>query len=144
MKSLLPGDGLQAIRKEMDRLFDRLWEGDLPERTLGTWSPSLDFSETREVFTAKIEVPGIEPKDIKISLQDQVLMISGERKVEEEEKDERHYRMERSYGTFARSIRLPVPVDATKVTALFKNGVLIVTVPKAEASKGILIPIKTA
>jgi HSP20 family protein len=144
MKALLPSNGLTAIRKEMDRLFDQLWEGEIPERALGTWTPMLEFSETKDLFIAKLEVPGIDPKEIQVSLQDQILMISGERKMEEEEKDERFYRMERSYGTFTRSIRLPVPVEANKVNAMFKHGVLTVTVPKAEASKGIFIPIKTA
>jgi HSP20 family protein len=144
MKALMPGNGLTALRNEMDRLFDRIWEGDVPERTMGEWSPALDFSETKDSFVMKMEVPGIDPKDIKVSLQDHVLTITGERKREEEEKDERFYRMERSYGTFTRSIRLPMAVDEKKVNAVFKDGVLVVSVPKAEAGKGTLVPIKTA
>jgi HSP20 family protein len=144
MKTLMPGNGLTALRNEMDRLFDRIWEGEVPERTMGEWSPVLDFSETKETFVLKMEVPGIDPKDIKVSLQDHVLTITGERKREEEEKDERFYRMERSYGTFTRSIRLPMAVDEKKVNAVFKDGVLVVSVPKAEAGKGTLVPIKTA
>jgi HSP20 family protein len=144
MKALLPGNGLTVLRNEMDRLFNRVWEGDLPERSLGEWSPVLDFSETKEFFFVKMEVPGMDPKEIKISLQDHILTISGERKKEEEEKDERFYRAERSYGFFTRSIRLPMPVDDYKVNAVFKNGVLTIAIPKAEASKGIFVPIKTA
>jgi HSP20 family protein len=144
MRALLAGDGLTVLRKEMDRLFDRMREGEEPRQSLGEWIPTLDFSETKDSFLMKMEVPGIDPKEIKISLQENVLTISGERKKEEEEKDERFYRMERSYGAFTRSMRLPMPVDEKKVNAVFTNGMLTVTVPKTEASKGILIPIKSA
>ena len=144
MKALMPANGLTVLRDEMDRLFDRIWEGDLPRRGLGEWTPVLDFSETKEFFFVNMEVPGLDPKDIKISMQDHILTIYGERKKEEEEKDERFYRIERSYGTFTRSIRLPMPVEENKVNALFKNGVLTISIPKAEASKGIYVPIKTA
>jgi len=144
MKAVLPANGLTVLRHEMDRLFDRMWEGEMPERALGEWTPLLDFSETKEYFVVKLEVPGIDPSGIKISLQDHMLTISGERKKEEEEKDERFYRIERSYGVFTRSIRLPIPVDEKKVNAVFKNGILTIAIPKAEASKGIFVPIKTA
>ena len=144
MKALLPGNGLTVLRNEMDRLFNRVWEGELPERSLGDWSPVLDLSETKAFFIVKMEVPGIDPKEIKISLQDHILTIAGERKKEEEEKDERFYRVERSYGVFTRSIRLPMPVDEYKVNAVFKHGVLTIAIPKTEASKGIFVPIKTA
>jgi len=111
---------------------------------MGEWTPVLDFSETKDFYFVKVEIPGMDPKEIKISFQDHVLTISGERKKEEEKKEERFYRLERSYGMFTRSIRLPMPVDGTKVDALFKNGVLTVSIPKAEASKGVYVPIKTA
>ena len=143
MKALLPGNGLTVLRDEMDRLFDRIWEGDLPRRGLGEWTPILDFSETKEYFYVNMEVPGMDPKEIKISLQDHILTISGERKKEEEEKDQRFYRIERSYGIFTRSIRLPMPVEEHRVAATFKNGVLTISIPKAEASKGIFVPIKS-
>ena len=84
----------------------------------------------------------VESKDIAIALQEQLLTIKGEKKQEKEEKDERHHRMERSYGAFTRSIRLPVGVDGSKVTAVFKNGLLTVTLPKTAAAKGTTIPIK--
>lgn len=143
MKLLVPRNGMTALRNEMDRLFERIWEGELPERMLGDWNPRLDFSETQDAFHVKMEVPGIDPKGIKISLQDQVLTISGERKKEEEEKDERFYRVERSYGVFTRSIRLPIPADESKVNAIFKDGVLTIAIPKALASKGSFVPIRT-
>ena len=144
MRALMPGNGLTVLRNEMDRLFDRIWEGELPERTLSEWKPVLDFSETKDAFLVTMEVPGIDPKEIKVSLQDHILAISGQRKKMDEEKDERFYRIERSYGAFTRSIRLPMPVEEYKVNASFKNGVLTIAIPKAEASKGIFVPIKTA
>jgi len=143
MKALTPWTGMTALKKEMDRLFERVWEGDFPDwPSFGEWSPKLDVADTRDALVVKTEVPGIEPKEIEVTLQDQVLTIKGEKKAEKEEKDEHRYRAERSYGAFARAIRLPVPVEAGKVTAAFKNGVLTVRLPKGAAAKGTAIPIK--
>ena len=142
MKALLPGNGLTVLRNEMDRLFDRIWEGDLPERRLGEWTPVLDFSETKEFFFVKMEVPGMDPKEIQLSLEDHLLTLKGEKKQEKEEKDEHYYRSERSYGAFVRTVRLPATVDGSKVQATFKNGLLKVTLPKAATAKGTTIPIK--
>ena len=144
MRALAPWTGLTTLKTEMDRLFDRFWERDFPELPAlpGEWSPSLDLSETNDALVVKAEIPGIEPKEIQVSLQDQILTIKGEKRQEKEEKDEHYYRKERAYGAFARSIRLPVPVAGEKVTAEFKNGVLTVTLPKTPAAKGTTIPIK--
>jgi HSP20 family protein len=144
MAALAPWSGLGSLRKEMDRLFDRFWEGDFPVLpAFGEWSPALDVSETKDAVVVKAEVPGMDPKDIQLSLQENVLTIKGEKKQEKEEKGEHFYRAERSYGAFGRVIRLPVSVDGEKVTASFKNGLLTVTLPKAPAAKGSVIPIKT-
>jgi HSP20 family protein len=144
MRALMPTNGITTLRKEMDRLFDRIWEGGLPEVTtpLGEWTPALDIGETNEAVIVKAEVPGIDPKEIKVSMVNQLLTISGEKKYEKEEKDEKFYRMERSTGFFARAITIPVPVDAGKVVATFKNGLLTITMPKTVAAKGMTIPIK--
>jgi HSP20 family protein len=146
MKALTPWTGMTRFRNEMDRLFERFWEPDFPEwravGPLGEWSPTLDLADTKDALVVKAEIPGIDPKEIGLSFHDQTLTIKGEKKHEKEEKDEQYYRVERSYGAFARSIRLPVPVDASKVTATFKNGVLTVTLPKGAAAKGTTIPIK--
>jgi len=132
-----------SLRREMDRLFDRFWEPELPElRSLGEWNPALDISETKDAVVVKAEVPGMDPKEIQVSLQDQTLSISGERKREEEKKDEHYYRLERSFGTFARSIRLPVPVDPAKVNANFRNGLLTVTLLKTPGARGTSIQVK--
>jgi HSP20 family protein len=140
----MPANGLSTLRKEMDRLFDRIWEGGLPEVTtpLGEWTPALDIGETDDAVVVKAEVPGIDPKEIKVTMVNQLLTISGEKKYEHEEKDEKFYRMERSTGSFARTLNVPVPVDSTKVMATFKNGLLTITMPKTAAAKGTTIPVK--
>jgi HSP20 family protein len=110
--------------------------------SIGEWAPSLDLSETKDALVVKADVPGMELKDIQVSLQEQMLTIKGEKKQEKEEKDEEFHRVERSYGAFTRALRLPVPVDTSKVAASFKNGVLTVTLPKTPAAKGTAIPVK--
>ena len=143
MRTLAPWTPMSTLRQEMDRLFDRFFEPQTEEVfALGEWAPSLDLTETKDALVAKLEVPGIDPKDVQISLQERLLTIKGERRQEKEEKDERRHRVERAYGAFTRAIRLPVPVDAEKVTATFKNGLLTVTLPKTPAAKGTTIPVK--
>jgi HSP20 family protein len=145
MRALTPWTGFTTFKREMDRLFDRFGELEFPELPFATeWSPTLDVLETKDALVIKAEIPGIEPKDIQVVLQDQVLTIKGEKKAEREEKEEHHYRKERACGAFARSVRLPVPVDSGKVEATFKNGLLTITLPKTAAAKGTTIPIKAA
>lgn len=143
MRALMPAPGLSSFRKEMDRLFNRFWEddgGDLP--ALREWVPSVDFSESDDAYLARVEIPGLEPKDVQVTLQENVLTVKGEKKEEIKQKDERYYRMERSYGAFSRSIRLPSAVDGSKVNAVFHNGVLTIKVPKSPEAKTATIPIK--
>lgn len=143
MRVLTPWTPMSSLKQEMDRLFDRFFEPQTEDVfALGEWAPSLDLTETKDALMATLEVPGLDPKDIQISLQEQLLTIKGEKKHEREEKDERRHRVERAYGAFTRAIRLPVAVDGEKVTASFKNGVLTVTLPKTPAAKGTMIPIK--
>jgi HSP20 family protein len=143
MRALMPWTGMTGLKQEMDRMFDRFFESKWDEfPALGEWAPSMDISETKDSLVAKIEAPGMEEKDIQVSLQENLLTIKGEKKQEKEEKDERYHRVERTYGSFTRSVRLPVAVDASKVTASFKNGLLTVTLPKTPAAKGTMIPIK--
>lgn len=143
MRDLMPWTGMGSLRHEMDRMFDRLgemkWDDTL---ALGQWAPSMDISETKDSLVARVEVPGMDQKDIQISLQENLLTIKGEKRQEKEEKDERFHRVERSYGSFIRTIRLPMAVDASKVSAHFRNGLLSVTLPKTPAAKGTTIPIK--
>ncbi len=136
MKALTPWTGMTALKKEMDRLFERFWETDFPEwPALGEWAPKLDVADTKEALVVTAEIPGIEPGEIELTLQDQVLTIKGEKRGEKEEKGRDYYRTERSYGGFRRVIPLPCEVDASKVTATHKKGVLTITLPKAPEAK---------
>jgi HSP20 family protein len=127
----------------MDKMWNRFfgeWPG--PESFRGEWAPSLDVSETKDNVVVKAEVPGMEPKDIDISLTNDVLTIKGTREQEKEEKEENYHRIERSYGSFSRSVRLPREVHSDKIKASYKNGVLKITLPKSEAAKEIKIKVE--
>lgn len=121
------------LRREMDSLFDNFFHGFGMEQFdggLGGFSPKVDITENDREFKISAELPGMDEKDIDVSLQNDMLTIRGEKKEEKEEKGKDYYRMERSYGSFSRSIPLPVEVEAAKVEAKFKKGVLSITLPK--------------
>ncbi len=134
---------LEKMRREMDHLWDYFFE-ERPGRReeVGQWLPSLDLSETKDEFVVKAEVPGIDPKNIDISLSEGMLTIKGEKKQEKEEKDENYHFVERSYGSFIRSVRLPGQVQEDKVKASYKDGVLKVALPKSEEARKKEIKIK--
>jgi HSP20 family protein len=145
MRALTPWTGMTALRREMDRFFERYLEPRWDEfEATSEWWPRMDLSETKDALVVKAEIPGVDEKDIKVSLQEQTLTITGEKRHEKEEKDEQFHRVERSYGSFARAWKLPTSVDASKVAAQFKDGVLTVTMPKTPAAKGTIIPVKAA
>ena len=134
---------MSRLRQEMDRLFDRFFEtraDELP--ALGDWAPDMDVAETKDAIVIKAEIPGLEAADVQVSLQESTLIIKGEKKREKEEKDEHYHRVERTYGSFVRAVRLPVAVEGAKVSAAFKNGLLTVTLPKTAAAKPTPIPVK--
>jgi len=100
----------------------------------GTWAPAVDVAEEKDKLLVKIEVPGIEEKDLKIHFEDGILTVTGERQFER--KDERNYhRIERAYGTFTRTFSLPRSVDANQITASYRNGILEIEIPKKEEAK---------
>lgn len=139
-----PFRDMERMRREMDRLWDSFFE-ERPRRKVeevGEWLPSLDLPETKNDLVVKAELPGLDPKDIDISLSDCVLTIKGEKKQGKEEKEENYHLIERSYGSFTRSVRLPGDVQSDKITASYKNGVLRVTLPKSEEAKKKEIKIK--
>ena len=145
--SLMPwssGGEMTTFRREMDRLFDRFFEG-WPFRASveeGEWTPFVDVSESAKEVIVRAEIPGIDPKAIDVSVQGDILTLRGERKKEHEEKGEDFHRIERSYGAFSRSIRLPTEVDAAKVKASYKDGVLKVNLPKTKESAVKTIQVK--
>jgi HSP20 family protein len=106
------------------------------------WMPTVDISENENELTFKAELPGVELKDITLSLDNNVLTIKGERRFEKETDKENYYRVERKYGNFSRSFGLPTFVDESKVRAEFKNGVLKIVLPKKEQAKSRGIEIK--
>jgi len=138
-----PFSGLGSLKKEMDDLWDRFFT-DLPvmRRFEGDWSPTVDVSETKDSFVVKAELPGLDAKDVNVSISGNMLIIKGEKKKEEEEKDEHHHCVERYYGSFQRTFRLPVNVKADKIEAAFEKGVLKVMLPKTEEAKKKEIEIK--
>jgi HSP20 family protein len=135
---------LERVRREMDRLWDTFFE-ERPRKggeEVGAWLPPLEVAETKNDIVVRIEIPGIDPKDIDISLTNDLLTIKGEKKNEEEETGENYHLTERSYGSFSRSIRLPGEVQSDKISASYKNGILKVTLPKSEEAKKKEIKIK--
>jgi HSP20 family protein len=94
------------------------------------WEPAVDLIDKKDRLIAKVELPGVEKKDVKISLSDNNLTIQGEIKKEEETRKENYYYRERAYGNYARTISLPAEIDKDKISAKFKNGILEVTIPK--------------
>ena len=142
MRTLAPWGG--ELKREMERFFDRFAEpmwGPF-EGMAGDWAPKLDMSETKDAFVVRAEMPGVDPKELEIGLTGDVLTLKGEKEKEIEKAEERYHRVERTYGAFLRSVRLPMAVDGSKVAATFKNGLLVVTLPKTPASKGTMIPVK--
>jgi len=140
---IAPFRDFERMRRDLDRWWDSFFE----RRTLrseegGEWFPSLDVAETKNEIVVKAEVPGLEPKDIDISLSNGLLTIKGEKKQEREEKEENYRLIERSYGSFARSIRLTNEVQSDKISASYKNGVLKIVLPKSEEAKKKEIKIK--
>jgi HSP20 family protein len=129
-------DRLSNLRDELDSLFEvPFWSNfGRQSQLFSGWSPALDLYQNNENVTARAELPGMRKEDIEISLQDGTLTISGERK-SETAADDKAERTERYVGKFRRSISLPTQVDASKVTANYRDGILTVTLPKAEEAK---------
>lgn len=118
-----------ALQRELGNLLDT-WTG------YGTgWHPRVDVAESENDFTVHAELPGLRKEDIQVTLEDNMLTITGERKDEDEQKDKQFYRRERAYGTFKRTFGLGTEVDADKIAATYKDGLLILTLPKSEAAK---------
>jgi HSP20 family protein len=126
-------DPFTAMRREMDRVFENFgrdlgWSSaELPAAAM---APSIDVSETDKEIKIEAELPGVEEKDVEVVVTDNVLTIKGEKKAEKEEKKKDYHMVERSYGSFSRSLTLPFAADPGKAKASFKNGVLSITMPK--------------
>jgi HSP20 family protein len=137
---------VSRLRREMDRLWDDYYgsgrRGLQPLQA--EFAPAVDVTETAEAIVVKAEVPGMDAKDINISVTGDVLIIKGEKKSEREEKEENYHLVERNYGSFSRSLALPAAVDLDNIEARYDQGVLTITCPKREEVKPKAIEIKTA
>jgi len=138
-----PFGGLESFRREMDRLFDSFFgqtRATLPT-LVGQWTPRVDVVESDTEILVKVDIPGMEEKDLSVSVSGDDLIVKGERKLESEEKKKQYHRIERSYGTFHRVIPLPSTVDAAKINAEYNKGVLETHLPKKAGAKAKQIPI---
>jgi len=139
-REVTPQRALATMRSEFDRLFDRFFSDlDLPMRDLfaapGAWIPAFEVSETADEVVVRAELPGVDPKNVEVTVSGNVLTIAGEKREESEAREGVTYRCERRFGSFQRSIELPAAVDADKVRAENVNGVLTVRLPLTESSK---------
>jgi HSP20 family protein len=123
----------EPFSHEVDRLFDAFFGQS--DRTGRRWVPAMDLVEAGDHFVLKADLPGLKDEDVKIEVQDGTLTISGERKAEHEASESGWYRIERSFGTFSRSLTLPEHVDASAISASFHDGVLDLRIPKPEERK---------
>jgi HSP20 family protein len=130
---------VDSLRKEMDRVFEGLFSdfGDFSSSLFKmdskpSFSPRLNMSEGDNEIEVSAELPGIEEKDIQVTLKDGVLSIKGEKKMEEKKKEQSFYRVERHYGSFHRSVRIPEGIEADQIKASFRDGVLKINLPKSE------------
>lgn len=136
LRAWTPFQRYSTLRDEIDRLFDFSYPG--LSRDIGFlsgWAPALDASQDKDNVYVKVELPGLKKEEIEISLHEGTLSISGERKVENESGEGETFRSERTFGRFQRSLTLPTAVDSANVKAQYKDGILTVTLPKAEEAK---------
>jgi len=138
-------DLLYNLERRMGRVFNEPLLFDTPEVTAATaWTPVVDIFEEPERLRIVAEIPGVKPEDVKIAVEGNLLTISGTKEQVAEEKAERVYRYERTYGTFERSFTLPATVDADHIKASYENGVVHLTLPKVEKAKPRLVKVDVA
>jgi HSP20 family protein len=131
-----PFPDVSDIQQEMNWLFDSFFgRPGAPQTAEPMWMPPVDMYETRDDLHVAVEVPGIREKEVSVSITGDVLTVKGERKWDKELNDDGYHRRERGYGKFERIVALPVPVQADKVKAAYRDGVLEITLPKAEEVK---------
>ena len=131
----------QPFSRDVDRLFDAFFGADRDQSR--RWVPPVDLVEAEDHFVLKADLPGLTEQDVSIEVQDGTLTISGERKDEQEARERGWYRIERSFGSFSRSLTLPDGVDPDGITARFEHGVLEVSIPKPEERKPRRVEIST-
>lgn len=133
-----PWKELEEVSDRLNNLFRRTPELPGPGQSLlkvADWSPSVDITENETAYLIKAEIPEVKKEDVQVTIKDGMLTIQGERRQEKEEKGKKFHRIERSYGSFARSFQVPSDVDENAVKAEFKDGMINVTLPKSEKAK---------
>jgi HSP20 family protein len=136
---------LWNMQREINRLFDNFFRGGMQDDGsfgLSSWTPAVDIAEHDNEFVVKVELPGVSKDDVKITLESNILTIRGEKKQDRETKEENYHRLERMYGSFQRSFTLPSTVRSDKIDATFKDGILTITLPKAEEARPKQIEVK--
>jgi HSP20 family protein len=138
-----PSD-LFGIQREMNRMFNNFFRSDARDGDLelSAWTPAVDIAEHDNEYIVKVELPGVSKEDVKITLESNILTVHGEKKHEKETKEEDYHRVERSFGSFQRSFTLPTTVKSDKIDAVYKDGILTVSLPKAEEAKPKQIEVK--
>jgi HSP20 family protein len=133
-----------AMACNIDRMFDEMFTGRSTAEGEPGWVPRADVHEDENAFVVQLDLPGVEKDNIKVKFGDDTLVVSGERKHESNADEKNFHRVERAYGSFTRSISVPKDVDSEKISASFKNGVLEITLPKADEVKAKEIEIKVS
>lgn len=135
---------MEEVSERLNKIFGTWARPVGVKETLAQWTPAVDIQETEKeyLFKFKVELPEISKEDVKVSYQEGILTIEGERKQEKEEKGKKFHRVERSYGKFLRTFMVPPDAEETKVTAEIKNGLLVVQLPKTEKPRAKTIDVK--
>ena len=146
LTQLDPFRGMENLQNHLATLFGRAQvrrqDGQEESMTVAEWAPLVDISEDDKEYLIKAELPGLKKDDVHISVEKGVLTITGERKFEKEEKDKKHHRVERAYGSFVRTFIVPDDAEADKVAAKFQDGLLTIHIPKSEKAKPKQIEVK--
>ena len=130
--------------RDMEEILDRYSKGRQELMTVADWTPNVDVAETDDEYLIKVELPEVRKEDVKITIHDGVLTLQGERKLEREEQNKKYHRVERAYGSFARSFTLPDNVDDNSVKARNRDGMLYLHLGKTEEAKPKSIEVKVA
>jgi HSP20 family protein len=143
-----PFKEMEDLQSRYARLFGltpaRIANGEKEALAVAEWAPSVDIVEDDREYLVKADLPDVKKEDVKVTVENGVLTITGERKLEKEEKGKKYHRIERSYGNFLRSFTLPDGADGSKVNAEFKDGVLTVHLPKGEKARPKAVEVKVA
>ena len=135
---------INKMRKTVEQLFDRMWMdfGSSLSPAMTTLGPSLDISETRDTLIVKVELPGIDLKDVKISVTDRTLSLTGIKRSEVVRKGAHYHRLERRFGSFSRTLQLPCAIQVDDIDATYDKGILKIVLPKCEARRGRRVKLK--